>query len=399
MGYREEVLHQRRRIVWLVAPMLVGAAIGTALLLITSNAASSWSSQSRRRLLPAAPPPAAALAPADATGARSPLFVAGLTGRLRRYFDAVGIMLIALLTLVVDQTVQRLNAVKIVLAGLANLLAACVYAFLAPVNWPFAVTLMVSSLIGGQLGAIGARRIRRHPARGDRDRGPLVADCSASSSTASAPPRQTSTIRRRAAAPWRVGSTGNACGAPRTSCRSTSSGRRAGGRSARRWESESRRSSVPVKTVSGGRPREDAVYRADQGSSSSSDPAYIRPASRRPGPSQHLVLRGDRLLAPVGHRRVEERWDQHHQRGLRQGPGRASRTTRRPPGRRRRSRRPRSWARRRRPRRLRSPARPSGERPPQRSSREPADKSAPRFAPAPPARIGRSGTNASSRSR
>jgi uncharacterized membrane protein YfcA len=68
-------------------------------------------------------------------------------------------MLIALLTLFVDETVQRLNAVKIVLAGLANLLAACVYAFLAPVNWEFAVTLMVSSLIGGQLGAHGARRI------------------------------------------------------------------------------------------------------------------------------------------------------------------------------------------------------------------------------------------------
>ncbi len=164
IGYREEVRHQRRRIVWFVAPVLVGAAIGTALLLITSNATFELvvpvlvAGSCLLLLLQ----PRLSHRLTRHGSERSPVFIVGLTGAgaYAAYFgSAVGIMLIALLTLFVDETVQRLNAVKIVLAGLANLLAACAYAFLAPVNWEFAVILMVSSLIGGQLGAQGARRI------------------------------------------------------------------------------------------------------------------------------------------------------------------------------------------------------------------------------------------------
>jgi uncharacterized membrane protein YfcA len=144
--------------------MLVGAAMGTALLLITSNATFELVVP----VLVAGSCLLLLLQPRLANrltrhgSERSPLLVVGLTGAgaYAAYFgSAVGIMLIALLILFVDESVQRLNAVKIVLAGLANLLAACVYAFLAPVNWELAVTLMISSLIGGQLGAAGARRI------------------------------------------------------------------------------------------------------------------------------------------------------------------------------------------------------------------------------------------------
>lgn len=54
---------------------------------------------------------------------------------------------------------QHLNGLKILLAGIANLLAATAYAFLADVDWRFAVRLMVSSLVGGRLGAKLARRV------------------------------------------------------------------------------------------------------------------------------------------------------------------------------------------------------------------------------------------------
>lgn len=54
---------------------------------------------------------------------------------------------------------QHLNGLKILLAGIANLLAAVAYAFLAAVDWRFAVCLMVSSLVGGRLGAKLARRV------------------------------------------------------------------------------------------------------------------------------------------------------------------------------------------------------------------------------------------------
>jgi uncharacterized protein len=54
---------------------------------------------------------------------------------------------------------------KIVLAGSANLLAAVAYAFLAPVEWRYALTIMVSSFAGGRVGAHYARRIPADPLR------------------------------------------------------------------------------------------------------------------------------------------------------------------------------------------------------------------------------------------
>ena len=54
---------------------------------------------------------------------------------------------------------QHLNAMKILLAGIANLLAAVVYVFLAPVNANYAICLAVASLIGGRIGANLARRV------------------------------------------------------------------------------------------------------------------------------------------------------------------------------------------------------------------------------------------------
>jgi uncharacterized membrane protein YfcA len=93
---------------------------------------------------------------------RSPLLTAGLlfSGAYAAYFgSAVGILLLALLGLFVADSMQHLNGLKILLAGIANLLAAVAYAFLATVNWRFAVCLMVSSLVGGRLGAKLARRI------------------------------------------------------------------------------------------------------------------------------------------------------------------------------------------------------------------------------------------------
>jgi uncharacterized protein len=164
IGYHEELRDQRRRLAALAVPSLAGAVAGTTLLLITSNATfevivpALLAASCMLLLLQ----PRLAHRVTGHGNERSPLFMAGLfgAGAYAAYFgSAVGILLIALLTLFIAETIQRLNAVKIVLAGLANLLAACAYAFLAPVDWPFALTLMASSLVGGQLGSLVARRI------------------------------------------------------------------------------------------------------------------------------------------------------------------------------------------------------------------------------------------------
>ena len=99
---------------------------------------------------------------------RSPFLVGGIVfcGAYSAYFgSAVSILLFAILALFVADTLQHLNAMKIVLVGCANLLAAVTYAFLAPVDWRYALTIMVSSFVGGRVGAHYARRIPSDPLR------------------------------------------------------------------------------------------------------------------------------------------------------------------------------------------------------------------------------------------
>ena len=164
IGYADLLTEQRRRLTRLALPTLVGAVAGTALLLITSNdtfetivpalvAGSCLLLLLQPRLTPRI---------AHAGNEHSPFLAAGLlfSGAYAAYFgSAVGILLLGLLAVFVADTMQHLNAIKILLAGIANLLAAVAYAFLAPVDWRYAVCLMVSSFVGGRLGANLARRV------------------------------------------------------------------------------------------------------------------------------------------------------------------------------------------------------------------------------------------------
>jgi uncharacterized membrane protein YfcA len=164
IGYADLLGEQRQRLARLAVPTLFGAVLGTTLLLVTSNdtfeaivpglvAGSCLLLLFQPQLTPRI---------AGAGDERSPLLVGGLvfSGAYAAYFgSAVGILLLGLLALFVADSMQHLNGLKILLAGIANLLAALAYAFLADVNWRFAVCLMVSSLIGGRLGANLARRI------------------------------------------------------------------------------------------------------------------------------------------------------------------------------------------------------------------------------------------------
>jgi hypothetical protein len=170
IGYADLLSEQRHRIPRLVVPSLLGAAAGTALLLETSG-------RTFEAVVPVLIAGSCILLLLQPTLARrlrhagnehSPALYGGLAlaGAYAAYFgSAVGVLLLALLTLFVADSVQRLNGIKILLAGLANLLAATVYAFLAPVDWRYAAALMVASLIGGRAGAVLARRIPGGPLR------------------------------------------------------------------------------------------------------------------------------------------------------------------------------------------------------------------------------------------
>jgi len=164
IGYADLLGEQRRRVARLAVPTLLGAAAGTALLLLTSN-------DTFEAIVPALVAgscllllfqPRLTARISQAGDERSPLLTAGLlfSGAYAAYFgSAVGILLLGLLGLFVADSMQHLNGLKILLAGIANLLAAVAYAFLAAVDWRFAVCLMVFSLIGGRIGARYARRV------------------------------------------------------------------------------------------------------------------------------------------------------------------------------------------------------------------------------------------------
>jgi uncharacterized membrane protein YfcA len=76
------------------------------------------------------------------------------------YFGAgIGIVMIALLTIFVPDTLQRLNGLKNVMAVLINGVAAVIFMLVAPVRWDVAVTIAVGAIIGGQIGAGVGRRL------------------------------------------------------------------------------------------------------------------------------------------------------------------------------------------------------------------------------------------------
>lgn len=170
LGYADLLREQGERFARLLAPLLLGALAGSAALLLTSSAAF----EAIVPVLIAASCLLLLLQPrlvariSHAGDERSPYLTAGIAfcGAYQAYFgSAVSILLFAILALFVADTLQHLNGMKILLAGCANLLAAGLYAFLAPVDWRYAVAIMASSFVGGRVGAHYARRIPADPLR------------------------------------------------------------------------------------------------------------------------------------------------------------------------------------------------------------------------------------------
>jgi hypothetical protein len=83
-----------------------------------------------------------------------------LTGIYGGYFGAAqGVIMMALLATFLPEHLQRLNALKNVLAVLINGVAAILFIAVAPVAWPAAILLGIGAIVGGQIGAIVGRRL------------------------------------------------------------------------------------------------------------------------------------------------------------------------------------------------------------------------------------------------
>jgi uncharacterized membrane protein YfcA len=82
------------------------------------------------------------------------------------YFGAgLGVILLAVLGLVLDDTLTRLNALKQAIALAANLAAAMFFLFSGQVDWPIALVVGAGAIAGGSIGGQFAGRIRPNTLR------------------------------------------------------------------------------------------------------------------------------------------------------------------------------------------------------------------------------------------
>jgi uncharacterized membrane protein YfcA len=167
-GYRSELRGQWRRTGRLACASLAGGVTGAVLLLELPASAfkaivpgfigialvlvvlqprlSAWLSARG-----AAPTPQAGWA------VLLSVYAAGVYGG---YFGAAqGILLLAILGLGLPESLQRVNAVKNVLAGLVNLIAAVIFVFVAHIAWDAALLIAVGATAGGVVGARVGRRL------------------------------------------------------------------------------------------------------------------------------------------------------------------------------------------------------------------------------------------------
>ncbi len=76
------------------------------------------------------------------------------------YFNAaLGVILVAGLALVLDETLARISAIKNVLSATVGLTAVTIFAIFGPVNWVAVALLAPATIVGGHTGARLARRV------------------------------------------------------------------------------------------------------------------------------------------------------------------------------------------------------------------------------------------------
>ena len=169
VGYRRELAGQRSRVLRLGAASALGGLLGGVLLLVLPKSAFetivpvliavgvllvAFQPMISRRVA----------ARADARAAAPPhgsawvwAFVA-LAGVYGGYFGAAqGVLLMAILGIGLQETLQRNNATKNVLAGVVNGIAAVLFIIVAHPDWRVVALIAAGSTVGGQVGAVVGR--------------------------------------------------------------------------------------------------------------------------------------------------------------------------------------------------------------------------------------------------
>ena len=175
IGYRAELAGQRRRALVLLSASFLGGITGAVLLLSLPSSAFETIVPvliALALVLVVLQPRLSRALAARGGHARphgGPLLWGGVfgTGVYGGYFGAAqGVILLALLGITIPDDIQRLNALKNVLAALVNGVAAAIFVVVADVAWLPALLLAVGSAAGGQLGARVGRSLSPAVLRG-----------------------------------------------------------------------------------------------------------------------------------------------------------------------------------------------------------------------------------------
>lgn len=167
-AYRRELATGRRVLTGAVVSGMVGASIGALLVLLLPESvftsAVPWLIISATLLVAIQPFVNRWLRrPTHRSRVERPKSLAaavGLSGIYGGYFGAgQGVLLMGVLGWLYDRDPQHANAAKNLFAGIANITAAVVFVLAGRVSWAAALLLAVGAIVGGTVGARGARRL------------------------------------------------------------------------------------------------------------------------------------------------------------------------------------------------------------------------------------------------
>jgi uncharacterized protein len=163
-GSRPELAGQGERVRRLGLVTALGGAAGAALLLATPAATFEYAAPvligAASLLLLAQPSHPDGDGGPDREHSR-PLLAAlfGVAVYVGYFGAAGGILLLAVLIPMLSQSLARTNAVKNVVSGLANAVAAVAFALFGPVRWAAVLPLAAGFLVGGWIGPALVRRL------------------------------------------------------------------------------------------------------------------------------------------------------------------------------------------------------------------------------------------------
>ncbi|GAA0536938.1 sulfite exporter TauE/SafE family protein [Paractinoplanes ferrugineus] len=170
-GSRADLAGQSARVRAILPTSVVGSVVGCVLLLVTPARAFEWivpflvlaaaaTLAFQQRLRGLVGHPRHMSARRAAVSLQAVVFVGAIYGG---YFGAaLGVMYVAALALILDEPLNRINALKNTLSATVGLVTLVVFALFGPVHWGAVLVLAPATVVGGYA---GARLARRLPAR------------------------------------------------------------------------------------------------------------------------------------------------------------------------------------------------------------------------------------------